>query len=304
MDIWHAVVLGVVEGLTEYLPVSSTGHLILVSGLLGLDEPALKPAVNNFEIVMQGGAILAVLGLYRRRVGQIIAGLSVLPGARGDTPHRRDGRRLAGNLLLAFMPAGILGITLGEHIEQHLFAPPPVLAALALGGVYMIALDRFLRRRPGLAAPGANARPMESLTPADALLIGLMQSVSLWPGTSRALMSITAGMLVGLDRRSAAEFSFLLALPTLGGAVAYKIARDLWRAYTTGAATMFESLGLAPTLAGIAVATLSAAGAVRWLVGFLNRHGLEPFGWYRLVLTAVLVVLAMTGVVRIVPTAP
>jgi undecaprenyl-diphosphatase len=262
---WHAVVLGLVEGITEYLPISSTGHLILTSALLGLHTPEQSGAVAAFEIVIQGGAILAVLGLYWRRVLQMGAGLA------GRDPA---GRRLLGHLALAFLPAGVLGPLLDDPIEAHLFRAGPVLAALFLGGVWMIWLDR--RRAPEAGAP------LEALGWRQALGIGLFQCAAMWPGTSRSMMTIAGGVLLGLRAREAAEFSFLLGVPTLGGACVYKLAKNLLAASSAGTPNLFEQLGPASVALGVAVAALSAALAVRWLVGFLQRHGLAPFGWYRI----------------------
>lgn len=299
MNLWQAAILGIVEGITEYLPVSSTGHLILASSLMGLTEGPDKAAVDAFNIVIQGGAILAVLGLYRARVAQMI---------RGVLGRDADGRRLAINIAVAFLPAAVLGPFVHETIERNLFHGGPVLAALALGGVFMIALDRWRLRDRGDATsarangdapadPAAGAQPgltLDQLTWRGALIIGVMQAVAMWPGTSRSMMTITGGVIVGLRPKAAAEFSFLLGLPTLGGACLYTIAKDI---NEHGRPENLLSLGLASVLVGIAVATVSAAVAVKWLVAFLNRHGLEPFGWYRLVLAGVLGGLWAAGVV-------
>jgi undecaprenyl-diphosphatase len=270
---WQALVLGLVEGITEYLPISSTGHLILTSTVLGLRTPANADALAAFEIAIQGGAILAVLGLYRHRVPQVWNGLF------GRDPA---GRRLLVNLLLAFLPAALLGPLLDDAIEAHLFRAPPVLAALLLGGVWMIWLGR---RGP------AGERGVDAIDARTALLIGLFQCVAMWPGTSRSMMTIAGGVLLGLRARDAAEFSFLLGVPTLGAACAYKLARNL----LGDGPNLFEQLGVAPVALGFAVAALAAAVAVRWLVGFLGRHGLAPFGWYRIGLAIVLAVLFWTG---------
>ena len=271
MSWWHAVLLGLVEGITEYLPISSTGHLILTSALLGLHTPEQSAAVAAFEIVIQGGAILAVLGLYWRRVLQMGAGLA------GRDPL---GRRLLGNLALAFLPAALLGPLLDDPIEEHLFRATPVLAALFLGGVWMIWLDR--RRAPEAGVP------LDGLGWQQALGIGLFQCAAMWPGTSRSMMTIAGGVLLGLRAREAAEFSFLLGVPTLGGACVYKLAKNLLAASSQGTPNLFEQLGPASVALGVAVAALSAAVAVRWLVSFLQRHGLAPFGWYRIGLALLL----------------
>jgi undecaprenyl-diphosphatase len=277
MEWWQAVVLGLVEGITEYLPVSSTGHLILASSLLGLHTPEQAEALATFEIAIQGGAILAVLGLYRQRIPQTWNGLL------GRDPQ---GLRLLQNLALAFLPAAVLGPLLDGPIETHLFSAPPVLAALFLGGLWMIWLGR---RGPG------GTRTLESIDARMALSIGLLQCVAMWPGTSRSMMTIAGGVLLGLRARDAAEFSFLLGVPTLGAACAYKLTRNL----LGDGPNLFETLGAMPVVIGFAVAAGSAALAVVWLVGFLGRHGLAPFGWYRIALTLVLGVLAWSGAIRL-----
>lgn len=266
----QAIVLGLVEGITEYLPVSSTGHLVLASALLGLDDPARKDAVDAFAIVVQGGAILAVLGLYAPRVARMLRGLA---------GRDRDGLRLVLHVGVAFLPAAVLGLLLDDLIEAWLFSAGPVLLALAVGGLWMIGLDRWVPST-GFAIEGLDWK--------KALGIGLFQCVAMWPGTSRSMVTIGGGMVLGLDRKDAAEFSFLLGLPTLGSACVYKLLKNVLEAHETGGANLFELLGWAPVMLGFAVATVSAAFAVRWLVGFLATHGLAPFGWYRIVLALVL----------------
>lgn len=282
MEWWHAVVLGLVEGITEYLPISSTGHLILTSSLLGLVTPASRESVATFEIAIQGGAILAVIGLYWNRVLQMMRGLA---------GRDRAGLRLLGHLAVAFLPAAALGPLLDDLIERQLFHAGPVLAALFAGGLWMIWLDR--RHTPG------EGGSIDSLTWQIALAIGLFQCAAMWPGTSRSMMTIAGGVLLGLRARDAAEFSFLLGVPTLGAACGYKLLKNLVAAEQTGAPDLFEQLGIAPVALGFAVAALSAAIAVRWLVGFLQRHGLAPFGWYRIALSVVLGALAFAGVVNL-----
>jgi undecaprenyl-diphosphatase len=289
MHIWQAAILGLVEGITEYLPVSSTGHLILAAALLGLDDPERKEAVDAFTIVVQGGAILAVLGLYRRRVASMVAGLL------GRDPA---GRRLAVNLVIAFLPAALTGPFLDDWIERRLFHPVPVMAALAVGGLVMILLGPWQRRyfHGDEHEPPADAHSrvdIEHLTWRRALLIGLLQCLAMWPGTSRSMATIVGGMLVGLRPRHAAEFSFLLGLPTLGGACVYRLAGNL----AGDGPSMIEVLGVEALIVGLLVATVSAALAVKWLVHYLARHGVAVFGWYRLALCAVLALLMARGVV-------
>jgi undecaprenyl-diphosphatase len=272
MEAWKAAVLGLVEGLTEYLPVSSTGHLILAGWLLGLHEPATREAVEAFDIVVQGGAILAVLGLYAERVAGMLRGLV----GRDD-----DGRRLVANLAVAFVPAAVAGLLLDDLVDAWLFRPVPVLLALAVGGVAMIALD-------GSGVTARGTRRLEDLGWRDALGIGLFQCLALWPGTSRSMATIAGGTLLGLERRQAAEFSFLLGLPTLGAATVYALLKNLAAAHRDGTPNLFALLGVGPVLVGILVAAVSAAAAVRWLVAFLGNRGLAPFGWYRVALAAAL----------------
>jgi undecaprenyl-diphosphatase len=288
----EAIILGIVEGITEYLPVSSTGHLILASSLLGLDQRIDKDSLDAFEIVIQGGAILAVLGLYRARVWQMLQGLM------GRDPQ---GLRLAANVLIAFLPAAALGALLAGTIKRRLFFPVPVLSALAVGGIAMIVIGRWHDGRVH-GTRGASETPprdvnLDALTVGQAAVIGLLQCLAMWPGTSRSMVTIVGGMLVGMKPRSAAEFSFILGLPTLGAACVY----SAWKNLRGGGVNMLDALGAAPLLLGLVVATISAAIAVRWLVGFLTRHGLAPFGWYRVALSVLMAVLIWQGIVAIAP---
>lgn len=289
MNIVQAVVLGLVEGITEYLPVSSTGHLIIAADLLGLGEnPAQQEAVDTFNIVVQGGAILAVLGLYFPRVVQMCKGL---------LGKDADGLKLAINIIVAFLPAAVLGVLLNDLIEEKLFNTPSVITALALGGVFMIVLDRMKFKKVDTDEDPEN--DLIELSIPKALFIGLMQCVAMVPGTSRSMMTIVGGVIAGLRPKQAAEFSFLLGLPTLGGACVYSLLKNLKHANETGGPNMFELLGWTPIAVGLIVATISAAIAVRWLVAFLNKHGLALFGYYRLVLAAALGGLIAMGVVSI-----
>ena len=292
MTILDAIILGLVEGITEYLPVSSTGHLIITASLLGLDRDAsIKSAVDAFNIVIQGGAILAVLGLYRKRV------LSMIQGILGKDA---GGRRLFLNLVIAFLPAAVFGVMLDDLIEAVLFKPWPVITALALGGVLLIGMKRW-QDRVFAAADGdedgdqSRFTDIEHLSWRQALVVGLLQCVAMIPGTSRSMMTIVGGMLVGLRPKQAAEFSFLLGLPTLGGACVYKALKS---------GDEIAALGTAPIVVGIAVATVSAAFAVKWLVGYLAKHGLAAFGWYRIALAIVLAALWFGGVVSFGPDQP
>jgi undecaprenyl-diphosphatase len=256
----QALLLGILEGLTEYLPVSSTGHLILASHWLGLEGEAVK----TFEVVIQAGALGAVLALYRDRVAAM---------ARGLAGRDAAGRALAVNLAVSFLPAAAAGLLLHRAIKAHLFTGRAVVAALALGGVMMLVVDRRLRARG--RAPG---RSVESITVGEALLIGAAQCLSLWPGISRAMVTLIAGMLVGLPATAAAEYSFLLALPTLGMATVFDAA--------TGGAALLRDVGALSLALGFSAAAVVAALAIRGFVRYLTRRGLAPFGWYRLALAA------------------
>jgi undecaprenyl-diphosphatase len=291
MDWWQAVILGLVEGVTEYLPVSSTGHLIIAGDLMGLGRtPAQKHALDAFNIVIQGGAILAVAGLYAPRFVRMIRGLL------GQDP---EGLQLFLNVVIAFLPAAMVGLLIKKWLEAHLFFTGPVVGALIVGGVFMIVIDRlFIARRRGLSAP-LDGLEVTQLTPWRALVIGLLQILSMWPGTSRSMMTISGGVLMGLRPAAAAEFSFLLGMPTLLAATVWSLYKNLKEAKAAGEANMFEAFGVGPAVLGMAVAAVSAALAVRWLVGFLNRRGLTPFGIYRIVLGLVLLGLALRGVVSV-----
>lgn len=274
MNLWQALLLGIVEGVTEYLPVSSTGHLILTAWLLGLaDDPERWAAAFTFNIAIQAGAIAAVVLLYRERLLRMAAGV---------LGRDEEGRRLAFLLLVAFMPAAVLGLLFDDMIEEKLNGPWPVVIALFAGGLLMLAVSR--RRTPG-------GLGLEALTVRAALLVGLAQCCAMWPGTSRSMATIVAAVLLGFTPVAAAELSFLLGLITLTAATGYKL--------LGGGAEMLAQFGWAPFLVGIAAATLSAALAVRWFVGFLNRHGLAPFAWYRLALAAALAAAILAGWLKV-----
>jgi len=293
LEWWQAVILGLVEGITEYLPISSTGHLILASSLMGLDTAERKASVDAFTIVIQGGAIIAVLGLYWP---------SVLRMLRGLIGRDRPGLRLLINLFIAFLPAAFFGLLLDDYIDHYLFSIGPVLFALGAGAFYMMIVDLWSQGR--LSAPRPwRAREMEvfDISARQALFIGLLQCIAMWPGTSRSMMTITGGMLIGLKPKQAAEFSFLLGLPTLGAATFYKLAKNLKTSHDLGTENLFAQLGVVPCIIGVVVAAISAALAVRWLVTFLNRHGLTLFAWYRLALCVVLLSLYGAGLVTVLP---
>jgi undecaprenyl-diphosphatase len=269
-----AILLGLVEGITEYLPVSSTGHLILTTWLLGLDHPPeTKEATDTLNIVIQGGAILAVLGLYWGRVRQMCRGLI------GRDPA---GRHLLLAIIVAFIPAAVLGVMFDKVIEAALMGPLTVTIALAAGGILMVIVGRGPRRKSMTDGPDDITEvPLKS-----ALLIGLLQCIAMIPGTSRSMVTIVGGMLVGMRPKAAAEFSFLLGLPTLGGACVWKLVGNL----TTAEQNLFQVLGVTEVLIAFVTATIASALAIAWLVRYLNRHGLAVFGWYRIVLAVIVAV--------------
>lgn len=267
----QAAILGIVEGLTEFLPVSSTGHLILAGHAMGLSGSA----VDAFEIVIQAGALLAVLWLYRARVGELIAGVF-----RGDA----GGRALLLRLLVAFLPAAIVGFAFHERIKEHLFGPRPVAVALLVGGIAILVVDRI---RHHARAP--IAATVTEISIQGALWIGLAQTLSLWPGISRSMVTILAALLVGCTPVVAAEFSFLLALPTLGAATLFDLLKH--HEELTGPALG----GPAPLIIGLVTAAIVAAVAIRAFLSYLTSRGLAPFGWYRIVIGVLLIVILWGG---------
>ncbi len=268
MDIIQALILGLVEGITEYLPVSSTGHLLLAQRFMGI---ASSDAADAFAICIQAGAILAVLGLYHRRVSQMALGVV----GRND-----EGRKLAYNILSAFLPAAILGFILEKTIKKYLFGGDewglwPVVGAWLVGGIAILIVSRFRRN----VRTDAKTFGLDSLTVKMAVIIGVAQCLAMWPGVSRSLVTILGGLLVGLSLPAAVEFSFLLGVLTLSAATAYDFLKH--------GREMIETFGAMPLVAGFIAAWLSAMLAVKWMVGYLNKNGLEIFGWYRIVLALV-----------------
>ena len=266
MDYFQALVLGLVEGLTEYLPVSSTGHLLLAQRLMGIGS---STASDAFAISIQGGAILAVLGLYRARVAQMIMGLL----GRDQT-----GRHLLINLIAAFIPAAVLGLLLEKPIKKYLFGGDewglwPVVAAWLVGGLAILAVS-FARRRRGVTP--STGLDLDQLTIRMALIVGFVQCIAMWPGVSRSLITIVSGVLVGLSLPAAVELSFLLGVITLTAATLYDALKH--------GPEMLATYGAVPLLIGFVSAWISAVLAVKWMVGYLKSHGMEIFGWYRVAL--------------------
>ena len=261
-----AALLGVVEGLTEFLPISSTGHLILAGSLLGFSDDKAK----LFDVAIQTGAMLAVVWFYRERIGATLAGLGREPRAR----------RFAINVLIAFLPAAVLGVTFGRAIKTHLFKPVPVALAFIIGGLIIIWVEKTRARR------AVRIDSIDDIAPLDALKLGLAQAVALVPGTSRSGATIMGGMLFGLSRRAATEFSFFLAIPTLVGAGVY----DTWK-YRA----LVSAADLPLFAVGLVMAFLSALVCVRWLIRFVATHDFMAFAWYRIVFGALVLLTAHFG---------
>jgi len=261
-----AVVLGFVEGFTEFLPISSTGHLILTADLLDFNDERGK----LFQIVIQTGAILAVCWEYRAKIGSVVSGLH----------SDRMAQRFAINLIIAFLPLAILGLLFGKDIKAHLFQPIPVALAFILGGVFILWAERRQHT--------IRIQSVDDLTWQDALKLGFAQAFALIPGTSRSGATIIGGLFFGLSRRAATEFSFFLAIPTLIVAGAY----ELWN---ERALLSFDDLGM--WAAGFVSAFISAFLCVRWLLRYISNHDFTIFAWYRIVFGLVVLATAYGGVV-------
>ena len=269
-----AAILGLVEGLTEFLPISSTGHLILAGSLLGFDGEKAK----MFDVAIQTGAMFAVFGYYRRRIASVAAGLF------STGQRRRDAWRFATNLLIAFLPAALLGVMFAKHIKAFLFYPVPVAIAFIVGGLVILWVEAR-QKRNGRAA---RIESIDDLTATDALKLGIAQAFALIPGTSRSGATIIGGMLFGLSRKAATEFSFFLAMPTLIGAGVY----DTWK-YRH----LLSADDLPLFAVGLAVSFVSAWAAVAWLIRYVASHDFVPFAWYRIAFGALVLVTAYSGLV-------
>lgn len=276
MTIWQAAVLGVVEGVTEYLPVSSTGHLILTQRAMGLGTTAAdEEAANAYAICIQAGAIMAVLGLYLTRVKLMLLGV---------VGKSVEGRRMTINVIAGFIPAAVIGLMFDDLIEQYLFGLWPIVVAWLVGGIAIL----IVARRKGKHEGPTGGLDLEQLTWKQAMVVGLLQCVAMWPGTSRSLMTIVGGVVVGLNLAAAVEFSFLLGLVTLSAATAYETLKS--------GQVMLEMYGFTSLAVGFVTATVSAVIAVKWMVAYLNKHGLEIFGYYRVLLALIIGGLLLGGV--------
>lgn len=263
----EAILLGIVEGITEFLPISSTGHLLVVSDLIGFGQGEAANAADTYAIAIQIGAILAVLALYRTRVWSMVQGMA------GRDEH---GLSVLKVLVTAFVPAALLGVALGDRIKESLFGPLPVAIAWAIGGLVLL-----------VWVPRGGSTPLHELTVRAALIIGIAQGIALWPGVSRSLVTLIAGLAMGLSLAAAIEFSFLLGLVTLTAATVFDTTRN--------GGELVEMFGVATPLVGVVTAFVTALIAVRWMVNYLNSRSLAVFGWYRLGIAALAFALMANG---------
>jgi undecaprenyl-diphosphatase len=262
--LFHALILGIIEGLTEFLPVSSTGHLILAGELLGFNDDKGKV----FEIAIQFAAILAVVWEYRARLGHALVSVTSEPASQ----------RLAINLIVAFLPAAVLGFLFLKEIKTYLFNPMVVATALIVGGVLIL----WAERRKHVI----RAETVDEMTWRDALKVGFAQALAMIPGTSRSGATIIGGLFFGLSRKAAAEFSFFLAIPTMFAATAYDLYKN-WHLFSANDIGLFA--------VGGAASFISALLAVRGLIRFISRHDFTVFAWYRIVFGVLVLLTAYTG---------
>jgi len=262
-----AAVMGVVEGLTEFLPISSTGHLILAGSLLGLHDDKSKV----FDIAIQTGAIVAVIIVYWQRLREAVVGL-------GSSPAQR---RFVVNVAIAFVPAVVLGLLFGKAIKAHLFTPAVVASTFILGGFIIL----WAERRP---ASAVRIRSVDDMAPVDALKVGLVQCLAMVPGTSRSGATIIGGMLLGLSRKAATDFSFFLAIPTLIGAGCYSLYKER---------ALLSAADLPMFVVGLVFSFISAYACVRWLLRYIASHSFVPFAYYRIAFGIVVLATWWTGVV-------
>jgi undecaprenyl-diphosphatase len=253
-----AALMGIVEGLTEFLPISSTGHLILAGSLLDFSRSVGAEKAQVFEIAIQTGAIFAVILVYMQRIKDTITGLGSDPKAQ----------RFALNVIVGFLPAVVIGLAVGKAIKAHLFNAPVVATTFILGGVIILIAERFAAARPH-----PRVETVDDITLMDALKVGFLQCLALVPGTSRSGSTIIGGMLIGMSRKAATDFSFFLGIPTLVGAGVYSLYKD--RALLSAQDLPLFSVGLV-------FAFVSAWICVRWLIRYVSSHNFNPFAWYRI----------------------
>ncbi len=276
MVLAQAAVMGIVEGLTEFLPISSTGHLILAASLLKFNGAGVKV----FEVAIQTGAMLAVIWEYRERLSRTVVGL------RGDAVAQRFAR----NVLIAFMPAVVFGLSLGSAIKVHLFHPVPVALAFVVGGFIILWVEKRHHKAYGerdtQGLRHARVESVDDMTALDALKVGLVQCLALIPGTSRSGATIIGAMVFGFSRKAATEFSFYLAIPTLIGAGAYSVWKDRG---------LLSAADLPMFAVGTVFAFFSAWLCIRWLIRYVSTHDFTAFAWYRIIFGGLVLLSAYTG---------
>ena len=266
-----AAVMGLVEGLTEFLPISSTGHLILAGALLGFDDDKAKV----FDIAIQTGAIFAVILVYWQKIRDTLVAL----------PSQRQAQTFALNVLIAFIPAVVLGLLFGKAIKAHLFTPVVVASTFIIGGFIIL----WAEKRQKDAATAPRILDVDAMTPMDALKVGLVQCLAMIPGTSRSGATIIGGMLLGLSRKAATDFSFYLAIPTLIGAGAYSLYKE----------RALLSVGDVPLFGvGLVVSFISAWLCIRWLLRYIASHSFVGFAYYRIAFGLLVLATAWTGTVQ------
>ncbi len=265
-----AAVMGIVEGVTEFLPISSTGHLILAGALLGMDDAKGKV----FDIAIQTGAIIAVIIVYWQKIRETMVQL----------PHQEQAQRFALNVLIAFFPAVILGLLFGKAIKAHLFTPVVVASAFIVGGLIIL----WAERRQSQAATAPRILSVDAMRWTDALKVGLVQCVAMIPGTSRSGATIIGGMLLGLSRKAATDFSFFLAIPTLIGAGVYSLYRER---------ALLAWSDLPMFAVGLLFSFISAWLCIRWLLRYIATHTFVGFAWYRIAFGLIVLATSWTGTV-------
>lgn len=276
IGIGKAVVLGVVEGLTEYLPISSTGHLNVAEKLLGVGiNKKNKNAIDAYTVCIQFGAIIAVLWLYYGRIKQVVLGI---------LGRNKKGRILAINLLIAFLPAVIIGLLFEKHIKTHLFGMVPVIIAWFIGGFVILLMSRRVDKSR------LSKFNLDSITYKQALIIGLIQCIAMWPGVSRSLAVILGAVFVGLSLPAAVEFSFLLGLITLSAAAGFDAIKH--------GGLIVSTFGIVDPIIGGVAAFVSAIFAVKWMVNYLNQKGMNVFGYYRITAALIIAILLLTGIIK------
>jgi len=271
-----AAIMGVVEGLTEFLPISSTGHLILAGSLLNFTGDRVKV----FEIAIQTGAMLAVVWEYRQRLLETVRGIG----------SQAKAQRFALNLLVAFLPAVVFGLALGGIIKEHLFAPVPVALAFIVGGLLILWIEARHKRLYGAMDLAGDRRArvetIDDMTLADALKVGLLQCLALVPGTSRSGATIMGALVLGFSRKAATEFSFFLGIPTLVGAGAYSVVKQR---------DLLSAADIPMFAVGTVMAFFSALLCIRWLIRYVSTHDFTIFAWYRIIFGCIVLLTAYTG---------